>query len=183
MREENLKLCDQLIHNSLIGWWWNYRAIVVSLLKLLQAWGLCAHGHQEVSFFHLVEVLASVKLKQKTKILFAEPKIEFYKLTVTQAKFMLKCWDEVIRPFSWLITLQNIFYTGSTLIPRSFSGIYFSHVNPFSKPACQGKWNGLVDKIGRWGKAGFSSVKARCCVTGNLPLPFPHSYLRNGEKD
>ena len=95
VREENLKLCDQLIHNSLIGWWWNYRAIVVSLLKLLQAWGLCAHGHQEVSFFHLVEVLASVKLKQKTKILFAEPKIEFYKLTVTQAKFMLKCWGSL----------------------------------------------------------------------------------------
>ena len=90
---------------------------------------------------------------------------------------------EVIRPFSWLITLQNIFYMGSTLIPRSFSGTYLSHVNAFSKPACQGKWNGLVDKKGRWGKAVFSCVKARCCVTGNLPLPFPHSYLRNGEKD
>ena len=82
-------------HAQFSGWWWNNRAIVVSVLKLLQAWGLCAHGHQEVSFFHLVEVLASVKLKQETKILFPEPKTEFHKLTVIQAKFMLKCWGSL----------------------------------------------------------------------------------------
>ena len=52
------RLCDQLMHNSLTHWWWGNRVVsqgfTLSVLRLQEAWGLCAHGHQVVNIFHLV---------------------------------------------------------------------------------------------------------------------------------
>ena len=57
VRERCPRVCDQLVHNSLIGWWW-------SILKRQKVWRLCSHDHQVVNFFHLVVVLASEKLRK-----------------------------------------------------------------------------------------------------------------------
>ena len=51
------RVCDQLGHNSLMGSWW-------SILRSQIVWGLHAHDHQVVHFFHLVVVLASEKLRK-----------------------------------------------------------------------------------------------------------------------
>ena len=37
------------------------QGLTLSVLRYQQVWGLCAHGHRLVHFFHLVGVLASVK--------------------------------------------------------------------------------------------------------------------------
>ena len=58
VRVSGLRVCDQLVHSSLISWWW-------SILRLQKVWGLCAHGHQIVNFFHLMRVLTSVKQLRK----------------------------------------------------------------------------------------------------------------------
>ena len=56
-------VCDQLMHSSLIGWWWDNRVVsqglISSVLRYQKVWGLCAQGHQVFNFFHLVVVLAS----------------------------------------------------------------------------------------------------------------------------
>ena len=41
------------------------QGLTLSSLRLQEAWGLCAHGHQVVNVFHLVGVLASVKQLRK----------------------------------------------------------------------------------------------------------------------
>ena len=37
------------------------QGLASSILRLQPVWGLCAHGHLAVNFFHLVGVLVSVK--------------------------------------------------------------------------------------------------------------------------
>ena len=54
VREGRPRICDQLVHSSLVdveiaGW-------LASILSCQKVWGLCAHGHQVVNFFHLVVV-------------------------------------------------------------------------------------------------------------------------------
>ena len=58
VRVAGLRVCDQFVHSSLISWWW-------SILRLQKVWGLCAHGHQIINFFHLMRVLTSVKQLRK----------------------------------------------------------------------------------------------------------------------
>ena len=65
VREEGQRVCDQLMHSCLIGWWWCNKAVsqglTLSVLRLQVTWGLHAHSHQVVTVFHLVEVFLSVK--------------------------------------------------------------------------------------------------------------------------
>ena len=65
VRERSCGGCDQLVYNSLIGWWWGNRVVSQGLtlwiLRLQLDWGLCAHGYHVVNFFHLVGALVSVK--------------------------------------------------------------------------------------------------------------------------
>ena len=53
------RVCDQLMHNSLIGWWWSNRMVsqglTLPVLRLQDDWELCAHGHQVVNMCHSVE--------------------------------------------------------------------------------------------------------------------------------
>ena len=55
MRERRRYDCwryDQLVHNSLIDWWWGNRVLseglTLSVLRLQLDWGLYAHGHHIV---------------------------------------------------------------------------------------------------------------------------------------
>ena len=53
------RICDQLVHSSLIGWWWSNRVVsqglTLSVLRLQEAWGyVYAPGYQELNMFHLV---------------------------------------------------------------------------------------------------------------------------------
>ena len=63
-------MCGQLVHSSLIDWWWNNREPSQGLTNL-QSLGssrsggyVCIHGHQ-VSNFQLAEILAPVKQLRK----------------------------------------------------------------------------------------------------------------------
>ena len=54
-----------LQHYSLVGWWWGSRvvswALTSSVLRLQLVWGLPAHAHHAVNFFHLVRLLVSAE--------------------------------------------------------------------------------------------------------------------------
>ena len=70
VREGSCRVCDQLLHNSLIDWWWGSRAVSqgLTLIRWLQSvWGPCAHGHHVINFFHLVGALVSVKQFRKVR--------------------------------------------------------------------------------------------------------------------
>ena len=57
VREGYPRVCDCLVHNSLIGWWW--------LIPMCQeVWGLHDHDHQVVNFFHLLEVFSIWKTQE-----------------------------------------------------------------------------------------------------------------------
>ena len=53
MKEGQPRVCDQLVHNSLIGWWWS----------ILRYQKVC-HDHQAVNFFHLVVVFSIWKTQE-----------------------------------------------------------------------------------------------------------------------
>ena len=63
------RVCDQLMHNSLIGWWWGSRVmskgLTFSILRHQQVLGLCTHGHQVANFFHFAAVLTPAKQFRK----------------------------------------------------------------------------------------------------------------------
>ena len=63
------RVCDQLMHSSLIGWWWGNRVmskgLTFSILREQQVWGLCIHGHQVANVFHFAAVLTPVKQFKK----------------------------------------------------------------------------------------------------------------------
>lgn len=65
MRERNCRRYDQLLHNSLIDWWWGNRVLseglTLSVLRLPLDWGLHAHGHHIFNFSHLVGAVISIK--------------------------------------------------------------------------------------------------------------------------
>lgn len=52
-----LRVCDQFLLNSLIGWGW-------SILRHQKVWGLCAHGLQIVNFFILVAIFSIQKTQE-----------------------------------------------------------------------------------------------------------------------
>ena len=54
-----LRACDQLMHNSLADG--EVTGLTLSVLRHQEAWGLGAHSHQAVNFFHLEVVLAPCK--------------------------------------------------------------------------------------------------------------------------
>ena len=63
MRAGGGKVSGQMVQNSLVDGEETGRChrLKLCILRLQEAWGLRAHGHQVVNFFHLVMVLASVK--------------------------------------------------------------------------------------------------------------------------
>ena len=69
MREGCPRVYDQFVHNSVTGWWWGNREVLICYgVNIINSWyqavwGLCAHGHQIVNFFNLVRVWASVLRK------------------------------------------------------------------------------------------------------------------------
>ena len=66
VREGSHRVCDQLLHNSLIGWWWGNRVRSQGdILGSSGPGGLCVDGHQVVNIYHLVGILTSVKQLRK----------------------------------------------------------------------------------------------------------------------
>ena len=61
VREVGWKVCDQVVHNFLTGWWWGSRVMswgwTLSVLRLQEAWDsvLSHHGLHIVNIFLLLE--------------------------------------------------------------------------------------------------------------------------------
>ena len=51
----------QLVHNSLIGWWWGNWKSTISTFWFQSVWGLHVCGQHAFNFFHLVGVSVSAK--------------------------------------------------------------------------------------------------------------------------
>ena len=68
------KVGDQLVCESLIGWWWGKRAVsqglALSIVRRQWVWGICAQGHLVVNFFHLVGSFSICKTTQEMYIRF-----------------------------------------------------------------------------------------------------------------
>ena len=78
VRERGLGVCDQLVHNSLIGWWWGNRALFwesqSSAFWFQPVWSLHACGQHAVNFLCLVEVSVSAKqLKDMAQVIIYSP--------------------------------------------------------------------------------------------------------------
>ena len=67
-----LRICDLLVHNSLIGWCWAERAVDIINPYLLVCQGLHAHYHQEDTFFNLVVVLECENSENMNEILLSK---------------------------------------------------------------------------------------------------------------
>ena len=57
-RSSGLRVCDQLVHNTLTDWVEVIGQLTLSILGRQKIWELHAHDHQAVNILHLVVVFS-----------------------------------------------------------------------------------------------------------------------------
>ena len=110
MREEGHRVCDKLLHNSLIGCWWGNRVMFLesqsSTFWFQLVWGLRACGQHTVNFFHLVGVLVSA---QRLKVMAHE--IIYSPWGGTQGPWLSFMAKQLLFCLAWLFSFVSEFLT------------------------------------------------------------------------
>ena len=87
LRGERHRVHDQLMHNSLMGWWWGNSDVsgisAISFLVPTSLGFMCTGGQHAANFFHLVGVLVSAqRLKDTAQDIIYSPEEEIKVLVV-----------------------------------------------------------------------------------------------------